>query len=272
MADQDEMDDNVDLSRRYGTNWKKPYLETLFDWIRIASFNISCLELCIAYYRKIPRNQTIFGLILSTASGTLSVSQFGIGESSLSSFIIKICFTLFSFSMAISTGWLKIYQIQERLESAIKLKQDWIVFSTAIASELQLPRRMRHDGLWLIKSNKDTYLELLKSETEIPTHIKNQVLNGNLSRPKDKDMNLVSLPHIMLDICNTEMDMEESINPRDRIRIAQTAGATARRRALVANQVSASTNINDSFPNTVEINVAPNPPLLTPQASQAHVG
>ena len=266
------MDDNVDLSRRYGTNWKKPYLETLFDWIRIAAFNISCLELCITYYRKILRNQTIIGLILSTASGTLSVSQFGIADDNLSSFIIKVCFTLFSFSMAISTGWLKIYQIQERLESAIKLKQDWIVFSTSLASELQLPRRMRHDGLWLIKSNKDSYLELLKSETEIPTHIKNQVMNGNLSRTKDKDMNLVSLPHIMLDICNTEMDMEESANPRDRIRIAQTAVTTARRRpGVIANQISAST-INDTFPNSVEINVVPNPPLLTPQALQERVG
>jgi hypothetical protein len=267
MAEEIEDEDINDLSRRHGSHWERPYVETLFDWIRIAAFNISCLELCIVYYRTILRNQTIFGLILSTASGTLSVSQFGVSDSSLTSFIIKVCFTFFSFAMAISTGWLKIYQIQERLEASIKLKQDWIVFSTTIASELQLPRRLRRDGLWLIRSNKDIYLELLKSETEIPSHIKKKVIGGDLSRPQDKDMNMISLPHIMIDICNTEMNDIVSGGGTGRHRATQTV----RRRPAIAAQESATTNINDSFPQTVELTVAATQPL-TPPALPVRVG
>jgi hypothetical protein len=53
------------------------------------------------------------------------------------------------------TGYIKIYQIQETLEQYIKMKQEWTVFSTSIASEPQLPIELRRDALFMIIKNKN---------------------------------------------------------------------------------------------------------------------
>jgi uncharacterized membrane protein YuzA (DUF378 family) len=146
------------FTRSYGTNWTRENLRTLSEWISIAAYNIECLDLSATYYRTIIRNHTVAGLILSTLSGTLSITQFGITQPVL---IMSLngTFTVFSFVIAILTGWLKIYQIQEQLEIFIKLKQDWTLFSTRLASELQLPRELRRDALYLIIKYKNQYLD-----------------------------------------------------------------------------------------------------------------
>jgi len=164
-----------DLSRLYGTNWNQTNVLTLFEWLTIAAYNIKCLELGSAYFRAIIRNNTILGLVLSTLSGTLSVSQLGIQDpGQILSKVLNGIFIALSFSIAIFTGYLKIYQIQERLEQYIRAKQDWIVFSTSIASELQLPIALRRDALWIIIKNKNTYLDLLKTDLEFPRRIQDR--------------------------------------------------------------------------------------------------
>jgi hypothetical protein len=78
--------------------------------------NIQCHEYNIERLRDIIRKQTILGLVFSTLSGTLSVGQFGVSDNSTSALVMRVLFMIFSFSIAIVTGGLKIYQIQERLE------------------------------------------------------------------------------------------------------------------------------------------------------------
>ena len=140
----------------------------------MASYNIECLERSIHYCRNIIRGNIILGLILSTASGTISIAQFGpIGKTN--SLILNILFTCMTFIIAINTGRIKIYQIQERLEQFIKVKQEWISFVTIIATELQLPVKLRQDALYLISNYKAKYLELLKSDCEIPDIIRHEM-------------------------------------------------------------------------------------------------
>jgi hypothetical protein len=242
MAD-DPSTQTSDLSRLYGTNWTKTNVGTLFEWVNIAAFNIRCLEHCIKNYRQFLRNQMILNLILSTTSGTISVSQFGANSSATIDIGLRILFTLFSFIIAISAGALKIYQIQERLETAIRIKQEWIVFSTTIASELQLPIQLRRDGLWMIKRNKDTYLDLMKTELEIPDSIKKKVAR---ELPHQENVHLVSLPRIMIDICNSELTDMQSANARNRDRFTHTSDASGH-----------GSNINSNVPSTVMLNVSP---------------
>jgi hypothetical protein len=83
-----------------------------------------------------------------------------------------------SFSIAILTGLIKIYQIQERLEEYIQLKQEWIVFCVNITSEIQLPVSQRRDALKIIKENKSKYLDLLKMDVDIETRIKEKALEN----------------------------------------------------------------------------------------------
>ncbi len=197
-----------DLSRLYGTNWNQTNVLTLFEWITIAAYNIKCLELGTTHFRNIIRNNTILGLILSTLSGTLSVSQLGIQDpGQVLSRTLNAVFVALSFSIAIFTGYLKIYQIQERLEQYIKAKQDWIAFSTGIASELQLPIALRRDALWIIIKNKNTYLDLLKVDLEFPKRIQDRArLEFGKHTVKGQNIDVSTLSQIIMDIGIQELE------------------------------------------------------------------
>lgn len=206
-----------DLSRNYGTNWTKTNVNTLFEWISVAAYNIRCLELGIIYYRELLRRHTIIGLVLSTLSGTLSVSKFGLETNLIVTQTLNALFVAFSFTIAVFTGYLKIYQVQERLEHYIKLKQDWIVFSTTIASELQLPIELRRDALFMIIKNKNTYLDLLKVDFEIPEKIKKHAYD-TLPHPSQLNLDVSTLPRIIMDIGSQELNDLDSAGARNKDR------------------------------------------------------
>lgn len=165
-------------------HWDDNNIMTLLSWIAISTFNINCLELAIVRYRNWMRQNIILGLVLSTTSGTISVTQFGSITNQNVTFILNFLFTIFSFAVAISTGCIKVYQVQERLEKFISVKQEWIVFITKIATELQLPVNLRKNALELININKSKYLDLLKIDNEIPDFIKQKVREGYYEKKK----------------------------------------------------------------------------------------
>ena len=208
----------------YGTNWTIENVETLVDWLSIASFNIEALEISTKYYQRIIRNNVILGLVLSTASGTISATRLNSSGSKDSAFMLNALFTVMSFTISLFTGYIKIYQVQERLEMFIKVKQDWIVFSTSLVSELQLPIKLRRDALFLILKNKTQYLDLLKIDLEIPDFIKKTV-HDNLSKNKDPSLihcTTTNLSEIIILISTTAMndvrknsDIENNIDSKD---------------------------------------------------------
>ena len=158
-----------------GENWNENNLETLSEWVQIGSLQIETLDLAIKKYRSIIRQNVLLGLILSTASGSISITQL---SSSKQQFILNVFFTIMSFSIAVFTGLIKIYQIQERLEEYIQLKQEWIAFCVNITSEIQLPVSQRRDALKIIKENKAKYLDLLKMDVDIDNNIKEKALEN----------------------------------------------------------------------------------------------
>ena len=166
---------NNNASYGYGENWDESNLETLSDWVHIGALQIETLDLAIKRYRGLIRQNVLMGLILSTASGSISITQL---SSSAQIFILNIFFTVMSFSMAILTGLIKIYQIQERLEEYIQLKQEWITFCVNITSEIQLPVSQRRDALRLIKDYKGKYLDLLKIDVDISNALKEKALEN----------------------------------------------------------------------------------------------
>lgn len=170
-----EQKDNTVIYNHNGENWDETNLETLSEWVQIGSLQIETLDLGIKKYRSIIRQNVLLGLILSTASGSISISQL---SSTQQQFILNVFFTIMSFSIAIFTGLIKIYQIQERLEEYIQLKQEWIVFCVNITSEIQLPVSQRRDALKIIKDNKSKYLDLLKMDIDIGTSIKEKALEN----------------------------------------------------------------------------------------------
>jgi len=246
---------HTDFARQYGTNWTLTNVNTMYEWVNIASFNIRCLELSIQHYRKLIRNQTILGLIFSTLSGTISVAQYGTNTFKTNeTLILQVLFTFFSFSIAISAGAMKIYQIQERLEASIKLKQDWIVFSTAITSELQLPIELRRDALFMIKKHKDIYLDLMKTEVEISERIKRRAINDLPPSPVNR-FEGATLPSIMINICNQELADMKSENLRNKDRFSKICKKTDL------------TSSNSVFPNTIDILIEPENVIHNNQAN-----
>jgi len=139
-------------------NWSGANLETLSQWIQISCLQIEVLDLAIKYFRSIVRKNVLLGLVFSTASGSLSLSQMSDSKERI---IYNVIFTIMSFSIAIFTGLIKIYQVQERLEEFIQLKQEWIGFSVVITTEVQLPVGERTMALELI-TNKEQYLKNLE--------------------------------------------------------------------------------------------------------------
>ena len=236
-----------ELSQSYGTNWTRTNVSTLFEWINISAFNIRCLEICIKRYRNWIRNQMILNLILSTSSGTISISQFGLTGTEQVDFIIKIFLTIFTFMIALSAGALKIYQIQERLEEAIRLKQQWATFATGLGSELQLPIQLRIDGLWIIERNKKTYLDLLNTESDVSDDIKKRV-SKELPHPVNMRLDVVNLPRILINIADGELTDMESANRRNKDKFS----------IIPPRHTNA---VNEDVPNRISLNVAPLPIL-----------
>jgi len=194
----------ADLQRSYGTNWTRANVETLNEWITIAAYNIQILTYASQYHQRLLRNNIILGLLLSTASGTISAARFGLQSNALTDNVLNGLFTAMSFLIALFTGCLKVYSIQERLEEFLRIKQEWIVFSTAITSELQLPTQLRHDALYTIVKNKAKYLDLLKANPEIPPFCVDRV-KKEFGTAGDPDVDATNLPKTMLSIAATEL-------------------------------------------------------------------
>lgn len=213
----EQSSDMLALQQKRGTNWNTNNVETLRDWLTISAFNIKCLEISIDYMRTTLRRNSIIGLLLSTLSGTLSITQFGISSDSTESTVINGFLTFFTFTIAISTGCMKIYQVQERLEEYIKLKQEWLTFSASLASEMQLPTSIRKDALYLIMKNKVKYLDLLKSDAEVSDWIRNKAKSELSTKDIVVNPELTHLPNIILNIGINEMkEMTQKSAQRER--------------------------------------------------------
>ena len=162
-----------------GTQWTVENAKTITDWMYMGAYQMKILDVAISEGRAFIRSNAILGIVLSTLSGTLSITTFTVGGSSSGSSIYSIfassLFTLFSFTVAIYTGYIKIYHVQERLEENIKNRQDWVGFTSVITTELQLPLNLRRDALYLIVKFKDMYVGLIKRESDIPHRLRRRV-------------------------------------------------------------------------------------------------
>jgi hypothetical protein len=152
--------------------WTTDNIKTLVQWNCIAAYNIEVLDMSISMYQKYMRWNVIFGLIMSTSSGAISASRFSADPKSQLIITFNYIFTFMAFSIAIFTGAIKIYQVQENLETFIRVKQEWINFSTLLVAEFQLPLSERQDAVTLIKNNKGKYLDLLKTPINVPKRIR----------------------------------------------------------------------------------------------------
>ena len=153
-------------------NWCKDDIVTIISWVAIGRRKTREMELIVEHNRLFMRTVTFYNLIFSTASGTVGVAT--IENAALAKetrFWCNVAVVLASYMITMLTGALKICQVQENLELAIKYKQDWIGFAAEIASEIQLPDAYRRESQFVINKNRAKYLELLKLDIEVPKSV-----------------------------------------------------------------------------------------------------
>lgn len=179
---------------RRGQGWEDPNnMKILTEWIHYAAVYLDILSEATEGYRKTLRMNTIINLIVSTLASTLSVSTFNTSEqdSPRTALTIKIVFTILTFILTIAAGYIKVYQIQEKLENSLRLKQEWALFGSKISSEMQLPLILRKNAIFLISTMKGTYLDLVKSDMGIKKDIIRRM--ATRSGLKEDDLTLSEL-------------------------------------------------------------------------------
>jgi len=199
-----------DLQRSYGSNWTKVNMTTLSDWITIAAHNIQILSYTAKHYQTIIQTNLVWGLILSTAAGTISTARFTMSFDSELNMIFNGLFTFMTFTTACVTGYIKIFHIQEKLEECIRLRQDWVTFGSAIASELQLPVELRHDALYVITKNKLKYLDLLKARPDVPEWCVAKAKKELAGSAGNVNLDATNLAHTIMDIAKQEMALMDA--------------------------------------------------------------
>jgi hypothetical protein len=145
-----------------GTDWNLGNSFTLLNWLNIASLYLLILDIQISYYRNILNQITVVGLIFSTITSTVSLSQFSITDVTYPtlSLILKMGFSATSIFTTIATGALKIMKIQENLESCLDFYKKWNKFASEISGQIQLPKKIRKNALSIIIRLKSEFKEL----------------------------------------------------------------------------------------------------------------
>ncbi len=178
---------------RVGEDWKPEIVQTLMQWIQIAAVYLEIMTEATERYRLTLRKNTIINLVFSTVASTASLSTFNVNESSYptTALLLKGFFSFFTIILTLSTGYIKVFQIQEKLETAIRLKQEWAIFGSKISSEMQLPSQLRKNAIWLIVKMKDNYLDLIKSDMGVSKEIiRSTALQAGL---RERDLRLSQL-------------------------------------------------------------------------------
>jgi hypothetical protein len=185
-GEKDVDEEFADVKFRRGENWNDENIKTLTQWAHIAAMSCDLYNESTIYYRNLMRRNTVFNLIVSSFAGIASLSQFSINSQTYEvlTFILKGFFSAASILVALNSGFLKIYEVQERLEGSIRLQNAWTQFGSRLSSEMQLPVALRKDALYMIIKLKETYHELIKDQIQVNKNVLQKVALRNGLSPQ----------------------------------------------------------------------------------------
>jgi hypothetical protein len=185
-GEKDVDEEFADVKFKRGENWNDENIKTLTQWAHIAAMSCDLYNESTIYYRNLMRRNTVFNLIVSSFAGIASLSQFSINSQTYEvlSFILKGFFSAASILVALNSGFLKIYEVQERLEGSIRLQNAWTQFGSRLSSEMQLPVALRKDALYMIIKLKETYHELIKDQIQVNKNVLQKVALRNGLSPQ----------------------------------------------------------------------------------------
>ena len=158
-------------------NWNVVNTTTIIDWISSSNLNILLLDTYLLYLRSILRFNTLWSLVISSVTSTVSVTQFTISDISdpTLSFIIKVVIFITSVMTSLITGYIKVEKIQETIELVEEHKTKWLDLMYSLSSELQVGMDFRNDASIIINAKKEEYNNISAKQVFIPNHIRQKV-------------------------------------------------------------------------------------------------
>ena len=173
----EEFTSNYIANLKRGDDWNINNLKTIVNWLNLSSLYIVLLNHTIEHYNHTISMVTIWSLIISTLSSTVSLSQFSVSDQAYptTSLLLKIGFTVTSIITTLLTGYIKIARTKENLDEAIDYQNKWMIFATELSSQLQLPINIRNNATKIIINSKDQFKHLFHTRFFIPDKVKYSV-------------------------------------------------------------------------------------------------
>jgi hypothetical protein len=158
-------------------NWTVDNTENIINWVSHANLQILLIDTYLIHLKNILRINTLWSLIISSLTSTISLTQFTIDDVTHPSISLVIKFSIFFTSLFTSliTGYIKIEKIQEIIENLEDKKSLWSDFLFNLLREIQLSLKFRKDAEELIKENIEKFYELNTKQFNIPNKIKKKV-------------------------------------------------------------------------------------------------
>ena len=176
---QKNNDDNFykKRARRDKLKWNIDNTKTIINWIAYSNLQILLIDTYLIHLKNILRVNTLWSLIISSLTSTISLTQFTIDDITHPSLSLAIKFGIFFTSLFTSliTGYIKIEKIQEIIENLEEKKTLWNDFMFKLLSQIQLSLKFRKNAETIIKKNIHKYYDISTKQLNIPNKIKKKV-------------------------------------------------------------------------------------------------
>lgn len=169
--------DNYNIQQaleRNNKKWDITNTSTIIDWIAASNLNVFLLDTYLLHLKRILRTNTLWSLIISSVTSTVSITQFTLDESSNASLALLIKIIIFTSSIFTSliTGYIKVEKIQEKLEQIEESKKTWETFLISLTSQLQIGINFRINAETIINDKKKDFNMLQTKTQDIPEKVR----------------------------------------------------------------------------------------------------
>lgn len=181
MSDTEiEQKDIINLGLKYQRDtllWNVSNTENIIRWIATCNLKLLVIDFYLSYLKRILRVNTLWSLIISSITSTISATQFTISDISYPSVSLAIKIVIFVTSLFTSliTGYIKVEKIQETIERIEDNKNTVSNLLFSLLSEIQVTIEHRKPANILIKEKRDEFNNVSSKQFDIPSHVRNKI-------------------------------------------------------------------------------------------------
>jgi len=174
------IDQNILLNKKITRDsklWNVNNTENIVKWTSTCNLNVLLLNTYLKYLKNILRINTLWSLLISSITSTISVTQFTISDidQPMLSLGIKIVIFITSIITSLITGYIKVEKIQETIEIVEEHKNNWSSLMFSLLSEMQVPIELRKQAEIIIKEKREEFNNVNSKNMNIPSNIRSEV-------------------------------------------------------------------------------------------------